>query len=315
MTEQITPAVLITDNVHSNLLNGLRTLGYRFTYAPEITVDQALSVVESYAGIVINTKTPADRTLLDAGINLRFVARLGSGLEIVDLDLAECKGIRVFRAAEANANAVAEHCFGMLLSLIRNLAPARREMQNMRFEREKNRGVELEGKIVGVIGFGNSGSRFARKFQGWKVQVLAYDKYLTDFVKEETYIEETSLGDLLTRSDVVSLHVPLTEETKYMVDQAFLEKMKQGAILINSSRGNIVDTAALKQALNTSQLAGACLDVFENEKPEDYTEEERGMYAGLFLRDNVMISPHIAGWTKESKRKLADILLEKISSL
>lgn len=305
-------AVLITDAVHPSLVTGLRSLGYGVCYAPEITPEQTKKFIGEFNGIVINTRTAMDSTMLDQGEKLEFIARLGSGLDIIDRNYARIKGVKVYRSAEANSNAVAEHVMGMLLCLLRNIHRAREEMGDLLFRREANRGIEIEGKTVGIIGFGNNGTAFAEKFAGWKTKVLAYDKYRTHYAGHLRFVEETTVERLIEESDIVSLHIPYTEETHHMVNERFLSGMKNKSILINSSRGKIVDTRALLKALDSSQISGACLDVFEKENPENFSPEEREMYRNLWNRPNIIVTPHIAGWTFESKRKIADNLLEKI---
>ena len=307
--------VLVTDYVHPILITGLRALGYAVHYAPEIERPLVLQWVGNCTGLVINTKTIADAELIGAARELKWIGRLGSGLDIIDLESAEMRSIAVINAPEANANAVAEHVFGMLLCLIRNIAIADREVRNGYWNREKNRGHELRGKTVGVIGYGNNGSAFASKFKGWDVQVLTYDKYKTNIVADHSFIAEVTLETLISRSDIISLHVPLTAETKYMVNDVFLSKCKAGAILINSARGKVVDTKALLTALESGRLAGACLDVFENEKPETHTAPESQMYASLAALENIILTPHIAGWTFESKRQIAVQITAEVSRL
>jgi D-3-phosphoglycerate dehydrogenase len=261
---------------------------------------------------VINTRTVADTELLSAGRDLKWVARLGSGLDIIDLVQAEQRGIHVISTPKANANAVAEHVVGMLLGLLRHIVISDREVRRGEWLREKNRGRELQGMTVGIIGFGNTGSAFAGKLAGWQLQVLAYDKYKSDYANDYPHVRETTLEEVLTHSDVLSLHVPLTAETGYMVNGAFLAKCKPGAILVNSSRGKIVDTAALVLALRTGHLAGACLDVQENERPDTFTPDERTLYDILFAMSNVVLTPHVAGWTFASKRRIAEAILRAL---
>jgi D-3-phosphoglycerate dehydrogenase len=221
----------------------------------------------------------------------------------------------VINTPQANANAVAEHIFGMLLGLLRNILIADTEVRKGIWNREKNRGTELRGKTVGIIGYGNNGSAFASKFSGWGVTVLAYDKYKTGFAEGSAFIREVTLEKLLEKSEIVSLHVPLTQETRQMVDAQFLSQCKSGAILINSSRGRVVNTNALIAALESGWISGACLDVFENERPETYDRVEAQMYATLAGFPNVVLTPHIAGWTFESKLQIAGQILHEVSRL
>ena len=307
--------VLVTDYVHPLLLSGLARLGLRPIYAPEIERTQVMSWGQGCNGIVINTKTRADSELIDGLEGLKWIARLGSGLDIIDVRHAAKKGISVISVPEANANAVAEHAMGMLLALVRNIVSADSEVRQGIWRREENRGTELEGKTIGIIGFGNNGSAFARKFSGWGVRILAYDKYKTGFARDLPFVVETDLEILLKGSDIISLHIPLTVETLQMVDSDFLSKCKPGAILINTSRGKVVDTFGLVSALQSGTLAGACLDVFENEKPNTYSPEEQLIYDELYQMRQVVLTPHIAGWTFESKMKISEHIVEKVSAL
>lgn len=307
--------VLITDYVHPVLITGLRKQGYLVHYAPEIERAQVLEWIPLYTGLVINTKTVADAALIEAAKNLKWIARLGSGLDIIDLPTAQARNITVINTPQANANAVAEHVFGMLLCLMRNIAVADREVRVELWNREKNRGSELSGKVVGIIGFGNTGSAFASKFKGWNVGVLAFDKYKSEYASGSPFIRETTLNDLLAHSDIISIHLPLTVETSQMVNAAFLSACKPGVIIINSARGKIVDTSSLADAMDSGQVSGACLDVLENEKPDNYTSDERECYQRLFTMHNVILTPHIAGWTFESKRKISEQVVAEVGRL
>lgn len=304
--------VLITDDCHPLLTDGLIRRGYTCHYRPEITLDETLRIIHPYEGLIINSKIIVDRIFLDKAENLRFVGRLGSGMEIVDREYAATKGVAVLSSPEGNRNAVAEQALGMLLALANNLIRADREVRQNVWRREANRGFELSGKTVGIIGFGHTGSQFARKLAGMDMQVLAYDKYKTRYAGDLPWVRETSPDELIQQADIISLHLPLTEETKHIVDKTFIERCKPGVILLNTARGSCVKTADLVDALESGRVGGACLDVFENEKPATYSEAERRLYARLHQLDNVVLSPHIAGWTHESKRRLAEVLLEKI---
>lgn len=307
--------VLITDYVHPLLITGLRRLGYTVQYMPEIERPEVLEWIDGFTGIVINTRTVADRMLMECDPALLWIARLGSGLDIVDLDAARDRGIVVINTPEANATAVAEHVFGMLLSLLRNICAAHREMHEGLWLRERNRGVELGGRTVGIIGFGNTGSAFASKFSGWNVTVLAYDKYKSAYATYLPYVQEcASIDEVIAQSDIVSLHLPLTPETYHLVNAQFISCCKPGAILINSARGKIMDTGAVVEALAEGQLKGACLDVFENEKPASFSEKERECFDRLMMMDNVVLTPHIAGWTFESRERIARRVLELVES-
>ena len=304
--------VLITDDCHPLLKDGLIRQGYSCNYQPEISLELTTRIIPDYEGLIINSKIIVDRAFLDKAERLRFIGRLGSGMEIVDREYAALKGVAVLSSPEGNRNAVAEQALGMLLALANNLIRADREVRQNVWRREANRGFELSGKVLGIIGFGHTGSQFARKLAGMEMKVLAYDKYKTDYAGEMTWVRETNIDELMQHADIISLHLPLTEETKHVVNKTFIDRCKPGFILLNTSRGSCVKTSDLVTALESGRVGGACLDVFENEKPATFGDAERSMYARLHALDNVVLSPHIAGWTHESKRRLAEILLEKI---
>lgn len=306
--------VLITDYVHHTLLDGFRTLGLIPVYAPEITLDIVHQVIPSFHGIVINTKIRTDRALLEKGRQLGFVARLGSGKDIIDLEAAGEFGVEVITSPEGNRNAVAEHALGMLLCLANKICTGNDEVRMREWYREKNRGFELEGKTIGIIGFGNTGSAFASKFENWQVSILAYDKYKQDYARQLRYVRETSLEVIQSESDIISFHVPLTAETGHMVDAGFIRQCRPGVILVNTSRGKVMDEDALIEAMESGQVGGLCMDVFANESPNRYSEAEKMRYKRLFSMDRTVFSPHVAGWTTESKRKIAETIIQKVKS-
>lgn len=304
--------VLITDDVHPLLIEGLKASGFHCDYLPDISLEEVRTIIGDYEGLIINSKILVDRVLLDKAPQLRFVGRLGSGMEIIDREYAAAKGVAVLSSPEGNCNAVAEQALGMLLALANNLLRADREVRQKIWQREKNRGFEIMGKTVGIIGFGHTGSSFAKKLSGMGVKILAYDKYKTNYTSDYPYVEESAMQPIFEQADIISFHLPLTEETKHLVDQSFVNKCKKGVIFINTSRGQVIKTEDLIAGLESGNIGGACLDVFENEKPHLYSKREEQLFDRLFSFENIVVSPHIAGWTVESKRRLADILLNKI---
>ncbi len=306
--------VLITDDCHPLLNDGLTRLGYMCHYIPDIKPEVVRQIIVSYEGLIINSKITVDRDFLDRATALRFIGRLGSGMEIVDREYAAEKGVGVLSSPEGNRNAVAEQALGMLLTLANNLLRADREVRQLVWRREANRGFELSGKTIGIIGFGHTGSQFAQKLAGMGMTVLAFDKYKTGYTAGLPWVREANMADIEQHADIISLHLPLTAETKHLVDQPFIDRCKPGFILINTSRGSCIRTEAVIAALESGRIGGACLDVFENEKPATFTTAERRLYARLYALENVVLSPHIAGWTHESKRRLAEVLLEKITT-
>ena len=307
--------VLITDFVHPDLRLRLKNAAYDIDYLPDLSYNQFLAIISNYQGFIINSKIKMNAHAISKTKDCVFIGRLGSGLDIIDLPVAKRAGISVFSAPEGNRNAVAEHAVGMLLGLLNNLHAAHSSVKEFRWDREINRGVEIEGKTIGIIGFGNTGKAFAEKWAGWNARVLVYDKYKTDYTSGYAHIEEVDLDYLLEESDVVSLHLQLTDETKQMVDNQFLAKMKTGAILINTSRGGIVNTSSLIKALKSRKLSGACLDVLEQERFDRLTNDQKISYKSLFSMKNVVLSPHIAGWSIQSLQKIANVLEFSSSSL
>ena len=307
------PKVLITDDVHDVLLTGLTELGFDCFYKPDISLGETRKIIVDYAGVVINSKIKADANFIARAKHLKFIARLGSGLDIIDLPAAAQSAITILSAPEGNCNAVSEHAMGMLLSLLNHLHIADREVRQLIWRREKNRGVELEGKTVGIIGYGHTGPAFAEKLKGFSVEVLVHDPFLHDAQRKQyvgtTFVE---LSMLQARADVISLHVSLNETSQYLLNQAFIDQCAKPFVLINTSRGKVVQLNDLLAGLESEKVLGAALDVFENEKPTTYTDKEKDLYSRLFQLENVILTPHVAGWTFESKRKIAQVLLEKI---
>ena len=304
--------VLITDKVHPLLLSEFQSQGWEVDYDTSVDNLRLDQIIDQYDGLVINSKIIMNKLRIDKGTNLKFIGRLGSGLEIIDVKYAIRKGIRVYNSPEGNRNAVAEHEFGMILSLLNNIVKADRQVRNFQWFREENRGHELSGKTLGIIGLGHTGTSFAEKLSPWRLRVISYDKYRKRYPTSLRFVEKTSLDTVIEQSDIISLHLPLTEETKYMVDRSFFDKVKKGVIISNTSRGQIIETEALLDALKSGKVGGACLDVFENEKPDHFSNEEKEMYGQLYKMENVVLTPHIAGWTHESLQQIAEVLFAKI---
>ncbi len=309
------PKVLITDNVHDVLINGLSDAGYYCDYQPGISLEEVHRIIHQFQGVVINSKIIVDKSLLEKAYNLRFVARLGSGLEIVDLDFCKKLNVHVLRSPDGNCDAVAEHALGMILALFINLKNADAQVRQKIWQRELNRGWELKGKTIGIIGFGYTGRAFAERLAGFDVKVLAYDKYIKGYAEDFSYVVESDMNEIFENVDVLSLHLPSTTETKGLADSKFWSLFKKQIVLINTSRGNIVPLSDLLLALNSGKIKGACLDVFENEKPSTFNVNQDLLFNDLYQRDNVLLTPHIAGWTNESKLRLAKLLLDRIMML
>jgi D-3-phosphoglycerate dehydrogenase / 2-oxoglutarate reductase len=308
--------VLITDSVHPLLQIGLEQAGYVCDYYPKISLEDVKAVIVDYSGIIINSKIIVDRGFLDLAKKLTFIGRLGSGLEIIDLEYAKVKGVQVFRAPDGNCDAVAEHAMAFLLSLAARLKRGAKQVEMMQWNREAARGWELMGKTVAIIGFGYTGRAFAKRLQGFGTKILAYDKYLPEgYANNIAYVEEATMQEIIEQADVLSIHLPATLETKGFVNTAFLESFKKNLVLLNTSRGNIIPTLDLIQALEKGKVYAAGLDVFENEKTGTYSSEEKTMYQMLTNFEDVLLTPHVAGWTVASKERLASLLLGRILNL
>ncbi|MCF8236936.1 MAG: hydroxyacid dehydrogenase [Saprospiraceae bacterium] len=304
--------VLITDHVHPSLPIGLIHLGYEVDEQPDITLDRVRKVLGAYHGMVINSKIRVDRAMIEEASCLRFIARLGSGMEIIDRQAATDNGVAVFGAPEGNSNAVAEHALGMLLCLTNHLLRADQQVRNFSWHREMNRGWEIAGRTVGIVGMGHTGCAFARKLQGMGVHVLGHDKYSEEWTYQVPWVQRVDATTVQERADVLSLHLPLSEETRHYVNADYLARCKPGVVLINTSRGQCIDTRALVTALEDGRVRGACLDVMELEQPDRQKKEDPDTYNRLFGMDQVVLSPHIAGWSNESLERIAGVLLERI---
>lgn len=305
--------ILITDDLHPLLQQGLEQDGFTVDYRPTITEKEVLDIISEYEGLVINSKVYAGKELLDKASQLKFVCRAGSGLEVIDLPYAKEKNIAAFNSPEGNRNSVAEQALGMLLNLMNNISKAHYEVRNRQWIREANRGHELAGKTIGLIAYGHTAQAFAKILRGFDVKVLAYDKYKTGF--SDGFVTEATLEEIYAHAEVVSLHLPLTDETKYMIDYGFLSSFHRPFWLINTSRGKVLRTVDLIKTLEEGKVAAAALDVLENEKLETLSANEQEEFDQLIQHNRILLTPHIAGWTHESKRRIAEVLLEKIKKV
>ena len=309
--------ILHVDRNHPLMLEQLQAYGFQneedYTSAKSEIEDK----ISNYDGLIIRSRFTIDQTFLDAATNLKFIGRLGAGLENIDTAYAEKKGIQLFSAPEGNRNAVGEHALGMLLSLFNHLRRADQEVRNGIWKREENRGLELEGKTVGIIGFGNMGKAFAKKLRGFDCEVIFYD--LKENIGNQD-ARQVSLKELQENAEVLSLHTPLTSLTENMINSDFINQFKNPFWLINTARGKSVVTKHLVSALKSGAILGAGLDVLEYEKSsfENLFSDEHALpeaFQYLIEADNVLLSPHIAGWTIESKEKLAQVIVDKIKQV
>ena len=307
--------ILHIDSNHPLLWEQLENAGFTNEADFTSTKEEVENKIENYHGIVIRSRFKIDKTFIDKAKNLQFIARVGAGLESIDCEYAESKNINLIAAPEGNCNAVGEHALGMILSLFNKLNNADKEVKSGQWNRESNRGTELDGKTVGIIGYGNMGKSFAKKLRGFDVEVLCYD--ILPNVDDEN-AKQVSLQELQQKADVLSLHIPWTPETDKMVNSNFINQFAKPFWLINTARGKSVVTADLVVALQSGKILGAGLDVLEYEKLSFETlfeGDKPEAFEYLLQANNVLLTPHIAGWTIESKEKLAQVIVDKIISL
>ncbi|HZB13491.1 MAG TPA: NAD(P)-dependent oxidoreductase [Chryseolinea sp.] len=307
------PKCLIIDPMHPSLFAMLQEIGWEYDYKPEIAREAVKTSHIGYQGIIVRSKTSIDRELLGSSPTVKFIGRAGAGLDNLDLPYLSEKKIAVIHASEGNRDAVGEHAMGLLLALVRNIVKADQEVKKMVWAREANRGGEIMGKTVGIIGYGNTGRAFARRLSGFGCNVLAYDRYKRNFSDE--FCKEADMEAIFSQSEILSLHIPLTDETRMLVDLNYFKRFKKPIILINTARGEIVSLTAVDKALIEGYLRGAALDVLENEKLDTLTPSQIESFNSLRERSNVIFTPHIAGWTFESHVKINVALVQKISAL
>ena len=304
--------VLIADRTHEVLEERLREAGFEVYVEPDHDYESLARVAQGFDGLVVRSKVIIDKAFIDRVPSLRCIGRVGAGMETIDVDYAESKGIRCLNSPEGNRDAVGEHAVGLLLALLDNIARADAEVRQGLWRREANRGLELGSLTVGIIGYGNMGQAFAKRLSGFGCRVVFYDKYI-DNLDNLDNLERVSLETLQREADVVSFHVPLTDETRHYLDDAFIEAMAKPFFLLNTARGAVVDTEALARGLECGKVRGAALDVLEYENMQADALGEVPLSVQYLMRSPLtVLTPHVAGWTVESKYKLAAVLAEKM---
>ena len=302
--------VIITAKVHDYLLSALEEKGFTVSYVPQVSYDELNAMVSAAEGLIVTTRLSIDKTVLDNAVNLKWIGRLGSGMELIDVAYAESRGVKCVSSPEGNRQAVAEHTLGMVLGLLHKINSSFTEIKNGKWIREANRGKELSGKTVGIIGLGNTGNAFAGLLSSFGVTVLAYDKYKFGFSYQ--HIKESSLAEISANADVISFHVPLSVSTQQMADEFFFNSLQQKPIIINTSRGGVIKTAALIKALQQNLVSGIALDVLENEHLDNLSAVEKKELDLLSQHPAVLLTPHIAGYSAEAFYKMSVVILEKL---
>lgn len=302
--------VLIADKMHESIVPLLRNAGYKAVYKPEFSRGEILAQLPSVTGLILRSKTSVDRELVDAGTQLQFVARAGAGMDQLDASYLEEKKIYVLNAPEGNRGAVGEHALALLLNLLHKISSSNKQVKEGKWRREENRGVELSTKVVGIYGLGNMGKSFAKKLTGLECKVIAYDKYKKGF--SNLLVE---LDEFRSQVEILSIHVPLTEETRLLFSREELSKYPRLKVIINTARGEVLNLEDVVQMIEKKQLFGVGLDVLENEKLEKLEGNQLKVFQKLALFNNVLLTPHVAGWTEESYQNINEVLVQKIKNL
>ena len=302
--------ILITDNVDSLFLELLKKNNIKYNHSINEDRNTILKKIHSFTGLVVRNRIQIDENFLNQAKSLKFIARYGSGMDSINTQKAKELGIVCFNSAEGNSNAVAEHGLGLLLCLLHNINKSMSELKNKKWNRESNRGHEIEGKTIGIIGYGNTGSRFAKKLHNFNCKVIAYDKFKSGF--SNNFVEEVDMKSIYQNSDIISFHIPLQKDTFHLFNLEFIQNMNKPFDIINTSRGKIINTHDLIGGIQSKKILGAALDVHESENQTfnklDFNQE----FNYLLNCENVILTPHIAGLTKESNKKLSSVLIEKI---
>ena len=305
--------IIIVDDMHPSILNGLEQIGCEADYQPDIRRLELLEVIGKYQGIIIRSKTTLDEEFLNRATDLKIIARAGAGIEKIDEEKCQIRGIRILNAPEGNRDALAEHALGMLLALLNKIHIADGQIRKGLWDREGSRGIEIQGKTIGVIGYGNMGSAFTKRLTSFDCRILAYDKYKTGF--SDVSVKESGMKELFSSVDILSLHVPLTDETFGFYNEKFFRKFEKSIYLVNTARGSILPINDLITLLDKGKILGAALDVLENERINELSGLDKENFCNLINRENVILTPHVGGWSVESYKKINDVLIKKISTL
>lgn len=305
--------ILIADNMHTSITSMLKKEGFEADYLPKITRQEILQTIDQYNGLIIRSKTNVDKELIDKGIKLDFVARAGAGIDKVDYPYLTSKNIKLINAPEGNRDAVGEHTIGMLLSILHRINEANTQVKNDQWDREGNRGWELKNRTVGIFGYGFMGSCLAQKLSGFGCKIIAYDKYKSGYGND--LVKEVGLEEFFRETEILSIHVPLTDETNQFFNEEKLSRFNKLKVILNTARGEILNLSALLELLEDNNLVGAGLDVLENEKILSLSESQQIIFNKLKARKNVILTPHVAGWTFESYERINKVIVEKLKQL
>lgn len=300
---------LIINDMHPSIFPMMEDLKIDVDYQPDLPQSEIKDVIGNYNGLLVRGKK-ITKEILDEATQLQFIGRAGAGLDNIDIGVAEKKGIALFKAPEGNRDAVAEHTVGLILGLLNRLRIADNEVRSNVWDREGNRGYELGGKTVGIIGYGYMGNAFSKRLSGFNCKVMAYDKYKTSITSK--WVEQVDLDTLFNETDILSIHVPLTDETNKMFNYEFFQQFKKDIFILNTARGEVLVLKDLLKAINEGKILGAGLDVLENEKLAKLSPEERAIFEELTHNPKVFLSPHVAGWSFESHIRINEVLTDKI---
>ena len=303
---------LIADEMHESIQPLLENIGLQPDYRPNITREELIETIGNYEGLLIRSKTTLDAPVIDNAHKLEFIGRAGAGLDKIDVQYVESKGIEMLNAPEGNRDALAEHAMGMLLGMLNNVIKADAEVRQWVWNREANRGIELSDKTIGIIGYGYMGQAFVQRLRAFDCRILVYDKYKKGFGTKK--VEEVPLSKLFEKADILSLHIPLNDETRAWVNQEFIEQFKKDIFVLNTARGEILPIKDLLNLLDSGKVRAAALDVLEKEKFDHLTVAQQQAFIDLFSRKNVMLSPHVGGWTFASYKRINEVLVGKIAA-